>query len=268
MMNLSEFLENWDSNTQILVKTNREKIFCGKVADMSEDVACRYWIPEAGLKLNKEIVHITVEHEDELNRKREEQDCISFRVLWENLQADAKLNEEIKNQFDSMIKVANHYVYYRKNWNSFSVESLGLLNEERSQNHDIFISEYDFLADLVGKTVGKTVLWRVALGDDRHQLGEFAEYMINSIKNVRERIEILGAIKWAQEHQNQIYHLFDTTNDVTDARLQLMMQYNFSEQQAYAIRDMRIRAFCDEEKKAIKKELNELLEREKLYPNI
>lgn len=66
MMNLSEFLENWDVNTQIVVETNTKEIFCGKVADMSEDVACRYWIPKAGVKHNKEIMHITVEHEGEV----------------------------------------------------------------------------------------------------------------------------------------------------------------------------------------------------------
>ena len=32
-MNLSEFLENWDGNTQIVVKTDTEEVFCGKVAD-------------------------------------------------------------------------------------------------------------------------------------------------------------------------------------------------------------------------------------------
>ena len=41
-MNLLEFLENWDDNTQVLVEKNTEKIFCGKIADMSKNVACRY----------------------------------------------------------------------------------------------------------------------------------------------------------------------------------------------------------------------------------
>lgn len=30
---------------------------------MSEDVACRYWIPKAGVKHNKELMHITVKME-------------------------------------------------------------------------------------------------------------------------------------------------------------------------------------------------------------
>ena len=66
MMNLSEFLENWDGNTRVFVEKNTEKIFFGKIADMPKDVACRYWIPKAGVKHNKEIMHITVEHEGEV----------------------------------------------------------------------------------------------------------------------------------------------------------------------------------------------------------
>lgn len=264
MMNLSEFLENWNSDTQIFVATSTEKIFCGKVSDMSEDVACKYWIPKTGVKYDKEIMYITVEHENEVNRKLEERNSISFSAVWENIKKDAKLNEETKKQFDSMIKAANHYTYYRKNWNRFLNGNLEKLNEERSLNRDIFISELDNLADLVEKIIGKKVIWRVALGDNQHQLGEFAKYMIDRIENVHKRISILEAIKWAQEHQNQIYHLFDETIDEKDATLQLMMKYNFSEEQAIAIRDMRIRTFCDKEKKAIKKELIDLLKMEEL----
>jgi hypothetical protein len=60
-MNLFEFLENWDGNTQVLIENNSEKIFSGKIADMSENVACRYWIQKAGVEYNNEIMHISVE---------------------------------------------------------------------------------------------------------------------------------------------------------------------------------------------------------------
>lgn len=63
MMNLSEFLENWEGNTQIVVKTDTEEALCVKVADVSVDIACRYSIPKAGVKHNIEIMHIIVEHE-------------------------------------------------------------------------------------------------------------------------------------------------------------------------------------------------------------
>ncbi len=52
-MNLSEFLGNWEGNTQIVVKTDTEEALCVKVADVSVDIACRYSIPKAGVKHNK-----------------------------------------------------------------------------------------------------------------------------------------------------------------------------------------------------------------------
>ena len=61
-MNLLEFLENWDDNTQVLVEKNTEKIFSGKIADMSENVAWRYWIQKAGVKYYNEIMPIAVEN--------------------------------------------------------------------------------------------------------------------------------------------------------------------------------------------------------------
>ena len=61
-MNLLEFLENWDDNTQVLVEKNTEKIFSGKIADMSENVACRYWIQKAGVNYYNELMHIAVEN--------------------------------------------------------------------------------------------------------------------------------------------------------------------------------------------------------------
>ena len=62
MMNLSEFLENWEGNTQIVVKTDTEEALCGKVADVSVDIACRYSIPKAGAKQNREIMHTVGKH--------------------------------------------------------------------------------------------------------------------------------------------------------------------------------------------------------------
>ncbi|MGN9020021.1 hypothetical protein ACTNBM_13385 [Lachnospiraceae bacterium HCP1S3_C3] len=60
MMNLYEFLKNWDGYK--MSRPNAQKIFYGKIADMSEAVACRYWISKAGVKCNKEIMYIAVEY--------------------------------------------------------------------------------------------------------------------------------------------------------------------------------------------------------------
>ena len=61
-MNFAEFFDNQNDNTQVLDEKNTEKIFSGKIADMSENVACRYWIQKAGVKYYNEIMHIAVEN--------------------------------------------------------------------------------------------------------------------------------------------------------------------------------------------------------------
>ena len=81
MMNLFEFLENWEQNTVINVKTEEKEIFYGKIVDLSEEDAGRYWVTEGGVLLEN-VVTILVEHEDEVNRKLEEQNEISFRKIW------------------------------------------------------------------------------------------------------------------------------------------------------------------------------------------
>ncbi|MDE6635685.1 MAG: hypothetical protein K2K09_03645, partial [Lachnospiraceae bacterium] len=110
--------------------------------------------------------------------------------------------------------------------------------------------------------------WRIVLGNDRHTLGEFAEYIIDSIKKNKKRIEILEALIWAQEHQNQIHYLLSNASNGQEAVLQLMNKYNFDYDQSQAIIDMRLKAFCDEEKERCKNELDKLLDVEKLYPEI
>lgn len=50
MMNLSEFLGNWDGNTLVYIETHIDKVFFGKIADVSADVAGRYCIPKVGVK--------------------------------------------------------------------------------------------------------------------------------------------------------------------------------------------------------------------------
>ena len=68
MMNLFEFLENWEQNTVINVKTEEKEIFYGKIVDLSEEDVSRYWVIEGGVLLEN-VVTILVEHEDKVNRK-------------------------------------------------------------------------------------------------------------------------------------------------------------------------------------------------------
>lgn len=108
MMNLFEFLENWEQNSVINVKTEEKEIFYGKIVDLSEEDASRYWVTEGGVLLENEVT-ILVEHEDEVNRKLEEQNEISFRKIFEYMREDITLSLELKHQYDLVIKSAKCY---------------------------------------------------------------------------------------------------------------------------------------------------------------
>lgn len=100
------------------------------------------------------------------------------------------------------------------------------------------------------------------------KLFERNKSIVCSKKNVRKRIEILEALKWAQEHQNQIYHLLCNATDPSDAKRQLKMLYRFNEEQVCAIIDMRVRIFCKKERDKVEEELQAYLERKSMSTDL
>lgn len=118
------------------------------------------------------------------------------------------------------------------------------------------------------ESISGLVPWRVALGNDRKIIGDFAEYIIDRLEKAKERIEILESIKWAQEHQNQVYYIVEHALDSIDAKIQIMQQFKFSENQAQAIIDMRVRAFSVDEREKIANELQEIFEWIKHFPEL
>ena len=164
MMNLFEFLENWEQNTVINVKTEEKEIFYGKIVDLSEEDASRYWVTEGG-----------VLHENEVNRKLEEQNEISFRKIFEYMREDITLSLEIKHQYDLVIKSANQYNFYRNM--ILGEENMEAINKKRKFYQDIFIDMLDQYADSIEEETAHKVAWRVALGSDKQKLGDFAEYI-------------------------------------------------------------------------------------------
>ena len=268
-MNLFEFLENWHPNTLISVEDDENIIFEGTVKETPPEISCKYWVQEGTVRQDEEKVVIPVEHEAEINRRLEVQNSISFSDILSNILNDIDSDDSLIEGFEAMVKSAHSYTYYRKNWNQFSVETLGRRNKERTFNHDNFIIAIDSLSELVKEeSINGLVPWRVALGKDRKIIGDFAEYIIDRFERAKERIEILESIKWAQEHQNQIYYIGEHALDSIAAKIQIMQQFNFSENQAQAIIDMRVRAFSVSEREKIANELHECLEWIKYFPEL
>lgn len=268
-MNLFDFLENWHPNTLIIVEVEDNIIFEGTVKDIPLEISCKYWVQEGTVRKDGEKVVIPVEYEAEINRRIEEQNSISFSDILSNILSIIDSNDYLKEAFESMVRRAHSYTYYRKNWNRFSIETLGRCNKERTINHDSFIEAINSLSGLIEEeSISGLVPWRVALGNDRKIIGDFAEYIIDRLEKAKERIEILESIKWAQEHQNQVYYIVEHALDSIDAKIQIMQQFKFSENQAQAIIDMRVRAFSVDEREKIANELQEIFEWIKHFPEL
>ena len=268
-MNLFDFLENWHPNTLIIVEAEDYIIFEGTVKDIPLETSCKYWVQEGTVRKDGEKVVIPVKYEAEINRRIEEQNSISFSDILSNILSIIDSNDYLKEAFESMVRSAHSYTYYRKNWNRFSIETLGRCNKERTINHDSFIEAINSLSGLIEEeSISGLVPWRVALGNDRKIIGDFAEYIIDRLEKAKERIEILESIKWAQEHQNQVYYIVEHALDSIDAKIQIMQQFKFSENQAQAIIDMRVRAFSVDERENIANELQEIFEWIKHFPEL
>lgn len=268
-MNLFDFLENWHPNTLIIVEAEDNIIFEGTVNDIPLEISCKYWVQEGTVRKDGEKVVIPVKYEAEINRRIEEQNSISFSDILSNILSIIDSNDYLKEAFESMVRSAHSYTYYRKNWNRFSIETLGRCNKERTINHDSFIEAINSLSGLIEEeSISGLVPWRVALGNDRKIIGDFAEYIIDRLEKTKERIEILESIKWAQEHQNQVYYIVEHALDNIDAKIQIMQQFKFSENQAQAIIDMRVRAFSIDEREKIANELQEIFEWIKHFPEL
>ena len=268
-MKLFDFLENWHPNTLIIVEVEDNIIFEGTVKDIPLEISCKYWVQEGTVRKDGEKVVIPVEYEAEINRRIEEQNSISFSDILSNILSIIDSNDYLKEAFESMVRSAHSYTYYRKNWNRFSIETLGRCNKERTINHDSFIEAINSLSGLIEEeSISGLVPWRVALGNDRKIIGDFAEYIIDRLEKAKERIEILESIKWAQEHQNQVYYIVEHALDSIDAKIQIMQQFKFSENQAQAIIDMRVRAFSVDEREKIANELQEIFEWIKHFPEL
>lgn len=268
-MNLFDFLENWHPITLIIVEVEDNIIFEGTVKDIPLEISCKYWVQEGTVRKDGEKVVIPVEYETEINRRIEEQNSISFSDILSNILSIIDSNDYLKEAFESMVRSAHSYTYYRKNWNRFSIETLGRCNKERTINHDSFIEAINSLSGLIEEeSISGLVPWRVALGNDRKIIGDFAEYIIDRLEKAKERIEILESIKWAQEHQNQVYYIVEHALDSIDAKIQIMQQFKFSENQAQAIIDMRVRAFSVDEREKIANELQEIFEWIKHFPEL
>lgn len=71
---------------------------------------------------------------------------------------------------------------------------------------------------------------------------------------IEERLHIINALVWAVEHRSEVIESVYASADMQAARKALMAKFHFTEEQAQAIMDMRLRAFTEKERKKLKEE--------------
>ncbi len=75
---------------------------------------------------------------------------------------------------------------------------------------------------------------------------------------IEERLHIINALVWAVEHRSEVIESVYASADMQAARKALMAKFYFTEEQAQAIMDMRLRVFTEKERKKLKEEQVEL----------
>lgn len=75
---------------------------------------------------------------------------------------------------------------------------------------------------------------------------------------IGERLHIINALVWAVEHRSEVIESVYASADMQAARKALMAKFDFTEEQAQAIIDMRLRVFTEKEREKLKEEQEEL----------
>ena len=75
---------------------------------------------------------------------------------------------------------------------------------------------------------------------------------------IEERLHIINAIVWAVEHGREVIESVYAAADMQAARKALMANFDFTQEQAQAIIDMRLRVFTEKEREKLKEEQEEL----------
>lgn len=262
-MNLSEFLENINKDVEVTVVYNGKTIMSAKVGLIDEEESDLYWVIPESVKVTDEEFTIYVEHQDDINRELENETSFSsiFPLIEKSIQDDRSAQE----LFASTYNKAKDYLALRSKWEEMSVEEVCRRNAERSMLHDMFISDLDALSNYIYEQTQEPVAWRVALGEDRKRLGDFAEYLINVRNSAQRYAENFEAILWATEHQSLLMAAFDNTGDCRSTQQFLMHYYGFNPEQAQAIVDMRCKVFGKDYRKKYLEDLEQMQARLKLF---
>lgn len=121
------------------------------------------------------------------------------------------------------------------------------INGERSGLHEILIQAFQEMLEYTEKQGKKhsknTFDW------NRNNIAAFADELVSKKEDLGERIHIIEALQWAQNHSEQIIEVIEGAEDYYDARAKVMETFGFDRIQAQSVTEMRVRTFCEIEKR-------------------
>ena len=156
-MNLQEFLEDFQKDTRIEVLKDEEILFSDELH-------------------GRDGKNITIDFDS------------VFACISEKVGDDSNARRLLKN----LLTNARDYVELREQWDRLLPEEVKRRNSERSLLHDAFIADLNILAEYLEAKTKRTQIWRCELGDSRKQLGDFAEYIVKKVTDIKESINNKG----------------------------------------------------------------------------
>lgn len=154
---------------------------------------------------------------------RKEEDCLKACIKRQMITSNAKEGGNVYQ----ILRHANKWWKKRITWNSYPG-----------------ISRDAWIYRKQGKKHSKNTFdW------NRNNIAAFADELVSRKEDLGERIHIIEALQWAQNHSEQIIEVIEGAEDYYDARAKVMETFGFDRIQAQSVTEMRVRTFCEIEKR-------------------
>lgn len=158
-----------------------------------------------------------------IERNREEVDEI--KKIYNDFYESAKEDAEGRRLFKSLYQKANDYIECKRRWKCLSDIEACKINGERSGLHEILIQAFQEMLEYTEKQGKKhsknTFDW------NRNNIAAFADELVSRKEDLGERIHIIEALQWAQNHSEQIIEVIEGAEDYYDARAKVMETFGF-----------------------------------------
>ena len=191
-MNLQEFLGDFQKDTRIEVLKDEEILFSGCAGNLTKEKSCSYWVVPGKVVFAEGVMKIEVVQYDELHGRDGKNITIDFDSVFACISDEVGDDSNARQLLKNLLTKARDYVELREQWDRLAPEELKRRNSERSSLHDAFILDLNILAEYLEEKTKRMQIWRRELGDNRKQLGDFAEYIVKKVTDIKESINNKG----------------------------------------------------------------------------